>query len=103
MPWFADALTEFRKPPVEGGLHAGAMTSADEDVESEMICIERAMNAGPCVGGYAIVNWSRRSRLGSREEHFSPQEITFADNFLYKYGLLNLIKGLGHKYRHGEL
>lgn len=103
LPWFADALTEFRKPPAQGGLHAGAMTSADEDVEGEMLCIERAMNAGPGVGGYAIVNWSRKSRLGSREEHFSPQEITFADNFLYEAGLLDLIKDLGEKYRRGEL
>ncbi|TLM76387.1 hypothetical protein ACONUD_05345 [Microbulbifer harenosus] len=103
LPWFADALTEFRKPPAQGGLHAGAMTSADEDVEGEMLCIQRSMSAGRGVGGYAIVNRSRKSRLVSRAEHFSPQEITFADNFLYDAGLLDLIKGLGEKHRRGEL
>ncbi|HEY8567935.1 hypothetical protein [Microbulbifer sp.] len=103
LPWFADTLTEFRKPPAQGGLHAGAMTSTDADVEGEMLCIQRAMNAGPGVGGYAIVNRSRKDRSVHLEEHFSPHRITFADNFLYEAGLLDLIKDLGEKYRRGEL
>jgi len=103
LPWFADTLTEFRKPPGQGGLHAGAMTSADEEVKGEMLCIERVMNAGPGVGGYAIVNRSRRSWLVSGEEHFDPHRIVFADNFLYEAGLLDMIKKLGEKYRRGEL
>ncbi|TLM76386.1 hypothetical protein ACONUD_05355 [Microbulbifer harenosus] len=103
LPWFADTLTEFRKPPAQGGLHAGAMTSADEDVEGEMLCIQRAMSAGRGVGGYSIVNRSRKDHSARLEEHFSPHRITFADNFLYDAGLLDLIKDLGEKYRRGEL
>ncbi len=38
LPWFSNALTEFQKPPSEGGLHAGAMTSADKDVGGEVYC-----------------------------------------------------------------
>ncbi|QIL90127.1 hypothetical protein GNX18_10445 [Microbulbifer sp. SH-1] len=103
LPWFADTLTEFRKPPAQGGLHAGAMTSADEDVEGEMLCIQRAMNAGRGVGGYIIINRSRKDHSARLEEHFSPHRITFADNFLYDAGLLDLIKDLGEKNRRGEL
>ncbi|MFD1216264.1 hypothetical protein [Microbulbifer celer] len=103
LPWFSKALTEFQKPPAEGGLHAGAMTSPDEEVEGEMLCIERAMNAGPGIGGYAVVNWSRKSRLVRLEGHFRPQEVTFADNLLYDSGMLDLVKDLGEKYRRGEL
>nr|MBX2808812.1 hypothetical protein [Cellvibrionaceae bacterium] len=36
LSWFPSALEEFRKPPAEGGLHAGAMISKDKDVEGEM-------------------------------------------------------------------
>lgn len=103
LPWFADALTEFRKPPAQGGLHAGAMSSADEDVEGEMLCIQRSMNAGRGVGGYAIVNRSRSDHGKLWKNDYHPQEITFADNFLYDAGLLDLIKDLGEKYRRGEL
>lgn len=103
LPWFPEALIDFQKPPAEGGLHAGGMTGADENVEGEMLCIQRAMNAGPGVGGYAILNRSRKNRLVRIKEHFRPQEITFSDNFLYEAGLLSLIKDLGDKYKHDEL
>lgn len=103
LPWFADALTNFRKPPAQGGLPAGAMSSADEDVEGEMLCIQRAMNAGPGVGGYSIVNWSRNDHSDLWKNDYHPQQVTFADNFLYDTGLLDLIKDLGKKYCRGEL
>lgn len=96
LPWFADALNGFRKPPAEGGLHAGAMTTADEDVESEMLCIQRSMHAGDGGGGYVVVNRSRPSRL---YKGYGSSETTFADNFLFEGGLLNLITELGEKYR----
>ena len=82
LSWFSDALTESQKPPAKGGLHTGGMTGQDEEVDGEMLYIQRAMNAGPGVGGYVIVNRSRKSRLFPAEEHFEPQEVTFADNFL---------------------
>lgn len=103
LTWFSDSLENFRKPPAQGGLHAGAMTSADEDVEGEMLCIQRAMDAGNKQQGYIIVNRSRKSRLVHTEGHFMPQEIVFAENFLYQGGLLDLIKDLGERYRLGEI
>jgi hypothetical protein len=104
LPWFADALNGFRKPPAEGGLHAGAMTSADEDVEGEMLCIQRAMDAGNGLGGYVVVNRSRTDRLWLDDPHdYRASEITFPENFLYEGGLLQLITELGEKYRKGLL
>jgi len=103
LAWFPDALTEFQKPPADGGMHPGGMTGHDEDVDGEMLCIQRAMNAGPGVGGYAIINRSRKDHSVQMEEFFRPQEVMFADNFLYEGGLLDLFKDLGEKYRRGEI
>ena len=33
LSWFPKSLEEFIKPPANGGLHAGAMTSGDQDVQ----------------------------------------------------------------------
>ncbi|RMF18859.1 MAG: hypothetical protein D6758_03320, partial [Gammaproteobacteria bacterium] len=33
LSWFPKALEAFRKPPAEGGLHAGAMMAPEEDVD----------------------------------------------------------------------
>ena len=98
--WFSEALGEFIKPSSQGGPHPGAMTSKDEDVGGEMLCLQRAMDAGNNQGGYVIVNRSRPSRLF---DGYSPSEITFPENLLYQGGLLNLIKTLGEKYQRGEL
>lgn len=100
LPWFADALNEFRKPPVEGGLHAGAMTSVDQEVEGEMLCIQRSVGGISGEPGYVVVNRSRPSRhfRGYHASHF-----TFPDNFLFDGGLLKLIAELGEKYKKGLL
>lgn len=103
LSWFGDALSEFQKPPAEGGLHSGGMTGPDEEVEGEMLCIQRAMNAAPGTGGYSVINRSRKDHSVSLEGFFRPHETLFADNFLYEAGLLNQIKVLGDKYRRGEL
>ena len=99
--WFSKTLGEFIKPSSQGGLHPGAMTSGDEDVGGEMLCIQRAMDAGNNQSGYTIVNRSRPNRL--YRTAYRPSRITFPENFLYQGGLLNLIKTLGEKYQRGEL
>lgn len=43
LSWFPAALIEFQKPPVEGGLRAGAMTTPGIEVGGEMLCIQRAL------------------------------------------------------------
>lgn len=101
LSWFPKALREFQKPPAEGGLHAGGMTSADKDVDGEMLCIQRSMDAGNHQQGYCAVNRSRCDRGVRLEGHFRPQEITFAENFLYEGGLLALIEDLGDQYEQG--
>ncbi len=103
LPWFSNALTEFQKPPSEGGLHAGAMTSADEDVGGEMLCIQRAMGAGRGRGGYAVLNRSRCEEGYDLQTEFTPHRISWADSFLYEGGLLDLIIELAEKYRNGTL
>lgn len=101
LSWFPKALREFQKPPAEGGLHAGGMTSADEDVDGEMLCVQRLMDAGNHQQGYCAVNRSRCDRDVRLEGHFEPQEINFAENFLYEGGLLALIEDLGKQYEQG--
>ena len=103
LTWFPNALEEFIKPSSQGGLHPGAMTSPDEDVGGEMLCIQRAMDAGNNQGGYYIVNRSREDRYMKSLNGYSPMEMSFPENLLYQGGLLNLIKTLGEKYRRGEL
>lgn len=96
LSWFPKALEEFRKPPADGGLHAGAMTSADENVEGEMLCVQAATQ------GYYLVNWSRQDPQAF-DEDYEPTEISLGSHFLYDLGLLELWKGLGEKYASGQL
>ena len=103
LPWFAKALTEFQKPPIEGGLPSGAMTSADEDVGGEMLCIQRAMGAAGGLGGYAVLNRSRCERRYDANTEFEPHEVSWGDNFLFEDGLLDLIKDLANKFEQGKL
>lgn len=94
LSWFPSALDDFRKPPVEGGLHAGAMISKDTDVDGEMLAVGRTTD------GYCLTNWSRQSPLFSK---YAPTEISLRSQFLYDLGFLNLWKSLGDKYERGEL
>lgn len=96
LSWFPKALEEFRKPPAEGGLHAGAMTSADVDVDGEMLCVQNATE------GYYLVNRSR-SDHDAAENSYVPTEISLSYNFLYNLGFLDFWKILGEKYEKGLL
>jgi hypothetical protein len=99
--WFYSALTDFQKSPAEGGLHAGAMTSADQNVGGEMLCIQRTTD------GYAVLNRSRCRRdveqLRRDLGDFDAQEIIFEERFLFESGLINLIKDLAARYDAGLL
>ncbi|WP_347360641.1 hypothetical protein [Vibrio vulnificus] len=92
LSWFPKALEEFRKPPVAGGLHAGAMTSADENVDGEMLCVQLATQ------GYHLVNLSRQSPLGDVDSYM-PTRISFSYHFLYDLGFLDFLKKLGEQYK----
>jgi hypothetical protein len=96
LSWFPKALEDFRRPPAEGGLHAGAMISSDEDVDGEMLCV------GSTTDGYFIINWSRQSPLAFGES-YKPTDLSLSYNFLYHLGFLDLWKRLGEKYERGEL
>ena len=93
--WFPWALEEFRKSPSEGGLHAGAMTSADMDVDGEMLCVQNTSD------GYALVNRSRNKQDPISD--YDPVDISLSWDFLYKDGFLDLWKSLGEKYERGQL
>ena len=53
LSWFPKALANFQRPPADGGLHAGAMISKDQNVDGEMLAV------GSTTRGYNITNWSR--------------------------------------------
>jgi hypothetical protein len=95
LEWFPWALEEFRKSPSEGGLHAGAMTSADMDVDGEMLCVQNTSD------GYALVNRSRNKQDPISD--YDPVDISLSWDFLYKDGFLDLWKSLGEKYERGQL
>ena len=95
LSWFPWALEEFRKPPAEGGLHAGAMISKDMDVDGEMLAV------GSVTDGYYIINWSRNKH--DADEIYSPMKIYLSWDFLYKQGFLQLWQELGRKYDCGDL
>ncbi len=68
-----------------------------------MLCIQRAMDAGNRQQGYIIMNRSRNDHSDIWKDSYHPQEIVFAENFLFEGGLLDLIETLGNKYLRGEL
>ena len=103
LSWFANALSDFSRTPAEGGLPAGAMSSADQDVEGEMLCIQRAMDAGNHQQGYIIRNRSRPDRFVLSLGDYDSSLIIFPDNFLFEGGLLKLFQNLGEKYEQGTL
>ena len=98
LTWFPWALEEFRKPPSEGGLHAGAMISKDMDVDGEMLAV------GSTTDGYDLTNRSRNDRENDNEpEFYEPIRISLSWSLLYENGLLDLWIDLGKKYERGDL
>ena len=95
LSWFPKALEEFRKPPIEGGLHAGAMTTKDVDLENEMLSIISTTD------GYALVNSSRTSPTGSDLLRIGWLDLHY--DFLYQQGFLALITDFGEEYDKGLL
>jgi len=94
LPWFPAALELFRRPPDEGGLHAGAMQSKYEDVDGEMLTV------GSTTQGYVLDNWSRSEH---KREFYKPISLDLDFDFLYHDGFLKLWSDLGERYERGEL
>ena len=94
LSWFPRALEEFRKPPAEGGLHAGGMVSKDMNVDGEMLAVGRTTD------GYDLTN---RSRSDHDSSAYEPMCISFSSEFLYDLGFLALWKNLGAKFELGEI
>lgn len=101
--WFPIALEEFKKPPAEGGLHAGGMTTPDIRVGGEMLCLQRALGIDHDRGGYTVMNRSRCARGYNPDEFYKPHSVSWASRLLYDGGLLELIKDLGKRYQAGQL
>ncbi len=101
--WFPIALEEFIKPPAEGGLHAGGMSTPDMEVGGEMLSLIRALGSDQGRGGYGVDNYSRCKRGYDPETEFEPHSVSWASRLLYDGGLLDLIKDLGKRYQAGRL
>ena len=95
LSWFPWALEEFRKPPAEGGLHAGAMISKDMDVDGEMLAV------GSSTDGYYIINRSRNQQ--DPISKYDPVDVSLHWDFLYTLGFLDLWKKLGDQYELGHI
>lgn len=84
LEWFPRALSDFVRPPAEGGLHAGAMITQDEDVEGEMLCIVRIS----IPSGYEVMNRSRCNWGFLESNTFMEQSVEFEDDVLFDGGML---------------
>lgn len=98
LSWFPKALAEFQRPPVEGGLHAGAMISKDQDVDGEMLAV------GSTTQGYVLKNRSRDADgVDAAPDYYEPTSFSMSYEMLNDRGLLRLWKELGDKYDMGQL
>lgn len=95
LSWFPKALEDFRKPPAEGGIHAGGMMSKDVNIDGEMLAVGRTTD------GYFLTNWSRNDHVKFGD--YDPMEISLSSDFLYRTGFLSLWKSLGEKCDRGQL
>ena len=97
LKWYPNALAEFRKPPADGGLHAGAMISKEANVDGEMLAVGRYTD------GYYIVNWSRNNQGRAPGDDYDPIIIYFSYEFLYNGGFLALRQSLGEQLDRGHI
>lgn len=95
LSWFPKALEEFRKPPIQGGLPAGAMISPDQNVDGEMLAV------GKTTDGFFLVNRSRQDNSFIGGEYL-PIRLSMSSEFLYQFGFLGLWKKLGEQYERGQ-
>ncbi|MDO6423835.1 hypothetical protein [Saccharophagus degradans] len=88
LDWFPKALSDFVRPPTEGGLHAGAMITPDENVDGEMLCICRIS----IPSGYEVMNRSRCNWKLVGTSSFREQSVEFEDEVLIDGGILTWMK-----------
>ena len=98
LSWFPKALANFQRPPADGGLHAGAMISKDQDVDGEILAV------GSTTQGYVLKNRSRDADgVDAYPAYYEPTSLDLSYELLNDFGLLRLWKELGGKYDAGEL
>ena len=98
--WIVDTIEiKFFKPPAQGGLPVDKFHHC-EIIEDEELCINRSVSSGgEGIGGYRLVNLSRRSYISETD----IQEFAMPDPFLFDYGLMDFLKDLGMKISRGEV
>ena len=98
--WIVDTIEiKFFKPPAQGGLPVDKFHHC-EVIEDEELCINRSVSSGgEGIGGYRLVNLSRRSYISETD----IQEFAMPDPFLFNYGLMDFLKDLGAKISRGEV
>ncbi len=89
--WIVDTIEiKFFKPPAQGGLPVDKFHHC-ETIEGEELCINRSVSSGgEGIGGYRLVNLSRRSYISETD----IQEFAMPDPFLFNYGLIDFLKDL---------
>jgi hypothetical protein len=99
--WFVDVIEQkFFKAPEDGGLPADKI-SYSEFVEGEKLHVIRSMNAGGGYPGYDLTNLNRYSYISPESK--DPQEVSFADPWLFDMGLMDFFKDTAAKYEAGTL
>ena len=88
---------KFFKPPAQGGLPADKFHDC-EIIEGEELCVNRSVNSGgEGIGGYRLVNLSRRGYISETD----VQVFGMPDPFLFNHGLMDFLKDLGAKISKG--
>jgi hypothetical protein len=97
--WIVDTIEiKFFKPPAQGGLPADKFHHC-ETIDCEKLCINRSFSSGgEGIGGYRLVNLSRKSHMADTD----IQEFAMPDPFLFNYGLIDFFKDLGAKISSGN-
>jgi hypothetical protein len=98
--WIVDTIEiKFFKPPSQGGLPVDKFHHC-EIIQDEELCINRSVSSGgEGIGGYRLVNLSRRSYISETD----IQEFAMPDPFLFDHGLMDFLKDLGVKISRGEV
>ena len=102
LAWFPLALTGFR----EGKGGGGIMSSADHNVDGEMLAVITLMGIDDGRGGYSIENKSRCDRDVAEEDintYYEPHKASWPTRFLYEGGLMDLLKDLAKRYEDGKI
>ena len=97
--WFIDVMEKkFFEGPEDDSLPANKI-SYEEVVAGERLHILRAATAGCEYPGYDLTNLSRQSYILAS----CKQDVSFADPWLFEFGLMDFLKKTAHQYEMGKL